>query len=377
MSLSFPTPGPPDWSMGDAALEAACPWLHDLAGCEQEPRHHAEGDVRTHTLMAARALAELPGFRALGEEDRSVLFAAVLLHDVGKPACTRREVGSLAGGTITSRGHARKGAILARGILWRLGVPLALRERICGLVRRHLVPFFLIEQAEPERKAIECAETARPSHLALLAEADARGRISADLPRLLENVALFVETCRELGCLEQPFAFPTDHTRFVYLRGANRPPSFPVHDDTKGELVLLSGLPGAGKDTWFRENLPSLPVVSLDDVREELEVAPAEEQGSVIQHARELAREHLRAGRSFVWNATNVSRALRAQTIALAASYGARVRIVSIEASEGTLLARNRARERRVPGSVIERLVARWEIPDRTEAHRVDWVDTT
>ncbi len=170
--------------------------------------------------------------------------------------------------------------------------------------------------------------------------------------------------------------FPSDHTRFVYFRGANRVPSVLVHDDAKGELVLLSGLPGAGKDTWLREHLPGLPVVSLDDVREELDVAPAEEQGSVIQHARELAREHLRAGRSFVWNATNVSRALRAQTIALAAGYGARVRIVSIEASEGTLLARNRARERRVPERVIERLVARWEIPDRTEAHRVDWIST-
>jgi predicted kinase len=366
----FPTPSPPDWRIDDGALEKACPWLHDLAGCEQEPTHHAEGDVRTHTLLAARALADLPGFRALPEEDRAVLFAAVLLHDVGKPACTRRDLD----GTITSRGHARKGAILARGILWRLGVPLALRERVCGLVRRHLVPFFLIDQADPERKAIECTETARASHLALLAEADAR--VCSDLPRLLENVALFVETCRELGCLDQPFAFPTDHTRFVYLRSTNRPPSVPVHDDSRSELVLLSGLPGAGKDTWLRENLPSLPVVSLDDVREELDVSPEDEQGSVIQHARELAREHLRAGRTFAWNATNVSRALRAQTIALAASYGARVRVVSIEASEPTVLARNRARERRVPESVIERLVARWEIPDRTEAHTVDWVST-
>lgn len=373
----WPTPGPPSagsplgWTVDARALAAACPWLESLRGCEQDPEHHGEGDVLTHTLLVAEALAALPGFRALDDEDREVVFAAALLHDVGKPACTRREPD----GRIGSRGHARKGAILARGILWRLGVPWRLRERVCGLVRRHLVPFFLVEQEDPTRAALETAETATCAHLALLAEADARGRVCGDLGRLVLNVGLFGEICREQGVLERPFDFPTDHTRFVYFRARGRLPHVEIHDDSRCEVVLLSGLPGAGKDHWVRECAGSRPVVSLDALRDELDVDPAGEQGAVIQAAREQAREHLRAGRDFVWNATNVSRLVRAQTIDLAASYRARVRIVSLEAPEDVILARNRARERRVPESVIDGLVGKWELPDRTEAHEVDWLE--
>jgi len=92
--------------------------------------------------------------------------------------------------------------------------------------------------------------------------------------------------------------------------------------------------------------------------------------------AREEAREHLRAGRSFVWNATNVSRDLRMRTVALCADYGARVEIVSVEAPPATVRKRNRARTQPVPDAVIDRLINRWETPDPTEAHTVKWVET-
>src|SRR5262249_25664993 len=113
---------------------------------------------------------------------------------------------------------------------------------------------------------------------------------------------------------------------------------------------------------------------SLDAVRGELDVDPADEQGRVIQRARDQAREYLREGRSFVWNATNLSRALRGQCLGLLADYQARIRIVYGEAPEERLLRQNDGRETPVPRAVLERLLDRWEVPDRTEAHRVDWV---
>src|SRR5205814_6780906 len=116
------------------------------------------------------------------------------------------------------------------------------------------------------------------------------------------------------------------------------------------------------------------PAVSLDAVRGELDVDPADEQGRVISRAREQVREHLRAGRSFVWNATNLSRQLRGQCLGLLADYHARIRVVYVEAPEGRLLRQNRQRPAPVPQAVLERLLERWEVPDRTEAHRVDWV---
>jgi predicted kinase len=49
-------------------------------------------------------------------------------------------------------------------------------------------------------------------------------------------------------------------------------------------------------------------VISLDALRGELDISPAADQKAVLQAVRQRARELLREGRSFAWNATNVSR---------------------------------------------------------------------
>lgn len=89
--------------------------------------------------------------------------------------------------------------------------------------------------------------------------------------------------------------------------------------------------------------------------------------------SRDLAREFLRDGQSFVWNATNLSRQLRGQCIRLFADYQAKVRIVYLEVPEERLHRQNRQRPAPVPRAVIERLLDRWEVPDQTEAHQVEW----
>lgn len=361
-------PRPPGWRLDWSGLEDAYSWVRDLATCPQDPTHHAEGDVGTHTRMVLEALIGSPAWRGLSEADRPVLFAAAVLHDVAKPSCTRVEDD----GRVSSPGHARRGAIDARRILWRMGVPFDRREQVVALVRHHLAPFYLLEKDDPIRVAAEVSQTARCDHLALLAEADARGRICADPARLLENVALFAEFCREHGCLDRPRAFPSDHSRFLYFRKDGRDIDYPAHDDCRGEVILMSGLPGAGKDHWVREHAPDRPLVSLDGLREELDVSPEGPQGAVVARARDLARGLLREGRSFVWNATNLSRMLRSQCIALFAAYRARVRIVYLEVPEERLFSQNRDRRAVVPAPVIERLLDRWEVPDLTEAHQVD-----
>jgi predicted kinase len=139
-------------------------------------------------------------------------------------------------------------------------------------------------------------------------------------------------------------------------------------------VVLMSGLPGAGKDHWIQQYLRDWPVISLDQLRIEMGLSPNEPQGAVLTKAREIAREYLRGRRSFVWNAINLSRQARQECIRMYAEHGARVRIVYREVPPDRLFAQNRQRRNRVPVSVIERLLDRWETPDRTEAHQIDWV---
>ena len=315
-------------------------------------------------------MAALPAWRELPDEQRELLFACALLHDVAKPACTRYDPD----GRLSSRGHAWRGAIRARAILWRLGVPFAQREAVCAIIRFHLVPFFLIENDNPRRTALEVSQTARCDWLSIMAEADARGRICPDPQRLLDNIALFREQALEEGCLTAPYEFPNPHGRVLYFRDPLRQPDSPAYEDFRCHVVVLSGLPGAGKDHWLSHHLAGWPVLSLDEIRTELGVSPAEQQGEVLQLARERAREYLRAGINFVWNATNLSRTVRGECLRLFYDYNAHVRLVYLEATPEKLFAQNRERKRQVPERVIERLLERWEVPDRTEAHEVDYV---
>jgi predicted kinase len=364
-----PCPGPPHWSTDWEAYDARYPWVRALRGCPQDPIFHAEGDAWTHVGMVCAELTALPAWRALDEQDRRVVFTAALLHDVAKPECTRTEPD----GRITSRGHARRGAIVARRLLWEMGVPFALRERVTALVRWHMAPHFLIERPDGVRLGIEISQTARCDHLAILAEADVRGRICADRQRLIDNVGLFAEHCREQGHLSEPRPFASAHARFLYFRDATRHPDAPAHAAFRSEVVLLSGLPGSGKDFWVRQHLAEWPVVSLDAVRSEQNVDPTDDQGQVLTLAREAAREHLRRGRSFVWNATNLHRQVRGGLLSLFAAYKVQLRIVYREAAPDVLFTQNRARVAVVPETAIRRMLERWEVPDETEAHTVEY----
>lgn len=65
---------------------------------------------------------------------------------------------------------------------------------------------------------------------------------------------------------------------------------------------------------------------------------------------------------------------MREHCLSLCAAYNARIRIVYLETSEENLFAQNQARAASVPAPVIHKLFSRWETPDLTEAHQVDWI---
>jgi len=362
-------PTAPGWLLEWDLCIRGFPVLIDLRGCVQEPAYHGEGDVETHTRMVCKSLIESASWRMLDPNTRRTVFLAALLHDIGKPSKTRIE-----NGRITSRGHSRKGEIAARIALWEAGVAISEREQVAALIKHHQAPFFLVDKPGSQRLLFEISQSARCDHLAAVSIADATGRVCSDKQRLLDNIGLFVEYAKDQGCLAEPKQFPSDQSRFEYFRATDRSPDYKAYDATRFEVVLMSGLPGAGKDTWIAENLAGWPVVSLDRVRERMKISAQEPQGRVVSAARELARQHLRRQEPFIWNATNLSRQIREAAIGLFADYGARIRIVYIESPADKLYKRNRDRRAVVPGSVISRLLNRWEVPDLTEAHRVDWV---
>lgn len=364
------TPGAPAWSVPWDALSERYDWIERMREVPQDARHHAEGDVWIHTRMVAEAMAADEDFRGLDDAHRRELFGAAVLHDVAKPWCTRVEDD----GRITSPGHSPQGAREARRIGWRLGLPFAERERLVGLVLFHQVPYHALSDDRSDAKLMRLSQTTRVEDLVRLARADVLGRRCADQAALVDNVGLFGEYAAELGCLRRPFAFPSALTRVRWFAGRQRDPTWRAHEDTRSEVTVMSGMPGAGKSTWIERDGPECPVISLDAIRRRMKVDPGDEQGQVVAAAKEEAREYLRRGEDFLWDATNLSRSLRKSLLGLLLDYDARVHLVYVEASPDRLREQNRRRTHPVPEAVLDRLLQRWEVPDFTEAHELTFV---
>ena len=272
---------------------------------------------------------------------------------------------------------------MARGILWQEILTAALpslfhiREEIVSLVRHHSLPVNFLRRDSYKRDFFAASLFARLELLAMLAEADIKGRISSDRDDSLEKVELFRIQAEELDCYRYPKQFPSDHTRVRYFQKPDEvSPNVEYYDNTEFEVVMLAGLPGTGKDTYIQKHLPDLPMISLDAIRRKESVKPTDNQGEITNQAKELARRHLRQKQPFVWNATNITRMLRANLLQLFYDYHARVRLIYLESSWQELLRRNRARNLsdQLPENVLTRLADKLEVPDLQESHAVEYV---
>lgn len=351
-------------------LEAAFEWVRVMKEVPQDVKHHAEGNVAVHTQMVLSALQELTAWKELTEQEQEILWAAALLHDVEKRSTTVTEPD----GSITSAGHARKGEMTARQILYRdIPTPFYIREQIAKLVRFHGLPLWLFEREDPVKMLIQASLQVNTQHLALLARADMLGRICNDQAEMLYRIDCFEELCREQKCWGVPKSFATDHARMNYLQKEETMPDYVPYAAPETAVVIMSGLPGAGKDTYVRRHYKDWPVVSLDDIRVAMKISPSDKSGNgrVIQAAKEQARVYLRSKQRFVWNATNITRQMREQLISLCLQYEAHITIVYVEVPCRELFRQNITREAIVPASVMHRLINKLEVPDLTEAHSV------
>lgn len=347
-------------------------WVEEMHHVPQDPLHHAEGDVGIHTEMVLNALTTMPDFQQCAPQQQELLWAAALLHDVEKRSTTQRDEN----GRIQSPGHARKGELTARQILWRdIPTPFVLREKIAALVRLHGLPLWLLERPAPERLLLAAAMRIDTRLLTLLARADMEGRRCQDKQEMLDRIALFEVFCEEQQCWGQARPFACDTARWHYLTHLNSSADFIPWETESFEVILLSALPGMGKDRYIDEHCHGMPVISLDDIRRRLGASPEDRSatGRVVQQAKEDARILLRQKTPFVWNATNITRQLRSQLVDLFTAYGARVKIVYLEVPWAQWKRQNANRQYAVPDAVITRMAAKLEVPQPDEATSVEY----
>lgn len=358
-----------DW----ASLEKQFSWVADMQHVEQHKIHHAEGNVAIHTQMVLNELLKLCSYRNLNKQDEEILWTAALMHDIEKRSTSVDE----GNGVISANGHARKGEYTVRTILFRdVPAPFHIREQIASLVRFHGFPLWMMDKPEPLKKMLEINQRIDMPNLACLAEADARGRICENAAKVLEALEYFELFCKEYDCWDKPKKFTSGAVRFHYFNTEDSYVDYVPYENFKCEVTMLSGLPGMGKDHYIQSLKTDIPVVSLDAIRRKHKISPTDKSGNgrVVQMAKEEARSYLRKGQDFIWNATNITRQMRSQLIDLFVSYGAKVRIIYIEKPYELWRNQNRNREHPLPENILDKLLAKMEIPQLTEAHEVTYI---
>ena len=152
------------------------PELARLIGCRQDPEWHPEGDVWNHTCLCLDAFAR----RRTGDAGEDLVVGlAVLCHDFGKPATTRRDSRT---GRIRSLGHDEAGVEPTKAFLGRLTNEARLLKEVPPLVQCHMQPFAMWRSKAGDSAVRRlAARVVRIDRLIRVARADDEGRI-ADAP---------------------------------------------------------------------------------------------------------------------------------------------------------------------------------------------------
>lgn len=351
-------------------------WILDMKRTHQDPTWHREGDVYIHTKMVLDEVQKTIG----NEEDINceILKISALLHDVEKRSTTKEE---LVNGVsrITAKNHARYGEYTARKILYKdFDYSFEKREEVCKLVRYHGEPTWTSKESELCFNTIKNSSYLNNVNLINLATCDVKGRYCDDTEKFLTNIGMYILYAEENGCLSNKYKFHNNASRFKYLssKGVDSFPTMQVYDDCKFEVIMLSGLAGAGKDYYYNNNLSHLPMISLDEIRKKNNVKRGDSKanGRMIQEALELCRVYLRKNQSFVFNATNLTKNLRSKWVNLFHNYNAETKIIYIEKPYKKWKDQNLSRNDVVPDDALEKMLDILEIPSYDEAHDVSFV---
>lgn len=151
------------------------------------------------------------------------------------------------------------------------------------------------------------------------------------------------------------------------------------------KLIVLCGLPGSGKssyaedfkrtnNTYFNENVI---IHSSDTIREELfgDAGSQEDNGKVFELMHKRVRADLSAGKTVIYDATNITRKARKSVIACANPACDIVECHVIWAEPEECIRRDSIRDRTVGSKVIDKMLRRWQSPwydegfDKVEIH--------
>ena len=143
------------------------------------------------------------------------------------------------------------------------------------------------------------------------------------------------------------------------------------------KLIILCGLPGSGKSS-YAENYKAVDdaickdftvIHSSDAIRQELfgDAGSQEDNAKVFELMRKRTREDLKAGKTVIYDATNVTRKARKSAIACAHPTNDTVECHIVWAEPEECIRRDSLRARKVGPAVIDKMLRRWQSPWKDE----------
>ncbi len=146
------------------------------------------------------------------------------------------------------------------------------------------------------------------------------------------------------------------------------------------KLIILCGLPGSGKSSYaqciqdnsyvFSDNCEAEVVIhSSDAIRVELfgDAGFQGDNGKVFDTLHRRVREDLKAGKTVVYDATNITRKARKGAIACAHPTHDTVECHIVWTEPEECIRRDSLRDRKVGQEVIDKMLRRWQSPHKSE----------
>lgn len=142
------------------------------------------------------------------------------------------------------------------------------------------------------------------------------------------------------------------------------------------KLIMTIGVQGSGKSTWAKKYVsenPDVVYLSTDKLRSEYGYGEADQTVNSLIYGRMKNRMEasLRRGQSVLLDATFIRKSWRKDNIKLGRQLGATLIAHVFKADRNTLIERVRERTAggglNVPTEVIDKYIAQFEQPDKTE----------
>ncbi|MGE5626686.1 MAG: HD domain-containing protein [Solirubrobacterales bacterium] len=162
--------------------------LKSLKYTEQSLKYHPEGNVWNHTMLVLDQAAYYKN-----ESKNPVVFMwGALLHDIGKPAATKKKKSR-----ITAYGHDIEGEKLAKEFLMDLTDDMDFINEVAALVRWHMQILYVLKDL-PYSDIKAMLKEVDLNEVALLSLCDRIGRTGANINEEKKNMKIFIKNIQKI-----------------------------------------------------------------------------------------------------------------------------------------------------------------------------------